>query len=533
MPPSAPLPEEEHDEDEEDLDLDIPATPDSEKAADLSFDEVDLMEARPYSPTSPQSPVGNGAEESQAELEQQLAEGPGNDPADRVEPDNASSSALDIEAPSQEARSERGPVSAEMMTRVADAILADLVDQERSRADSLAHRSSEQPPNEPSPDEPAPKASSTHEGLVANTPQPDELEACPPESTLEQQQEEQDKQGENEDTHRTASENEPQELLGPLPTLPVVHPACEPMPDESLQQRVLETGASVNNLFVDWYVNAATEAMLAEAVRDMAGLMRAQDEPPLTCVATNDASSPNGSPPHEDLVTSDEAQPIPSPTSTHTRAGKLLPFEEVKQDADDDAVKDTNKDAGDDVIEEAVKDANEDAYSDEFELNEDDLDMEDEIEVEACNTSPGDAASHQEETKVPEPAEEMQVEQSEVGVEEEEDPNAIQMDQEYIDAYIEQVLTESPYLEGGRWDPANGEPLAVELFLQVERARPQVSDLQHIYNKLLFDAIGEALTKVLGASTDNAPSWLQRRVKVCILSFHLVGQKGSSRVLLM
>jgi len=40
----------------------------------------------------------------------------------------------------------------------------------------------------------------------------------------------------------------------------------------------------------------------------------------------------------------------------------------------------------------------------------------------------------------------------------------------------------------------------------------QVSDLQHIYNKLLFDAIGEALTKVLLPSATNAPSWLQKRV---------------------
>jgi hypothetical protein len=37
----------------------------------------------------------------------------------------------------------------------------------------------------------------------------------------------------------------------------------------------------------------------------------------------------------------------------------------------------------------------------------------------------------------------------------------------------------------------------VELFLKVERSRADVSDLQHIFNKLLFDAVGEAITKVI------------------------------------
>jgi hypothetical protein len=38
--------------------------------------------------------------------------------------------------------------------------------------------------------------------------------------------------------------------------------------------------------------------------------------------------------------------------------------------------------------------------------------------------------------------------------------------------------------------------------------RTQVSDLQHIYNKLLFDTINEALGKVVGAGSVPAPVWL-------------------------
>lgn len=36
----------------------------------------------------------------------------------------------------------------------------------------------------------------------------------------------------------------------------------------------------------------------------------------------------------------------------------------------------------------------------------------------------------------------------------------------------------------------------------------QVSDLQHIYNKLLFDSINEALSKILGAAAEQPPVWL-------------------------
>jgi hypothetical protein len=36
----------------------------------------------------------------------------------------------------------------------------------------------------------------------------------------------------------------------------------------------------------------------------------------------------------------------------------------------------------------------------------------------------------------------------------------------------------------------------------------QVSDLQHIYNKLLFDSINEALSKILGPAAEQPPVWL-------------------------
>lgn len=36
----------------------------------------------------------------------------------------------------------------------------------------------------------------------------------------------------------------------------------------------------------------------------------------------------------------------------------------------------------------------------------------------------------------------------------------------------------------------------------------QVSDLQHIYNKLLFDSINEALSKILGGAAEQQPVWL-------------------------
>ncbi|KAK3264794.1 hypothetical protein CYMTET_26487, partial [Cymbomonas tetramitiformis] len=106
--------------------------------------------------------------------------------------------------------------------------------------------------------------------------------------------------------------------------------------------------------------------------------------------------------------------------------------------------------------------------------------------------------------------------QDEAGAEEESPPpgspegERVQMDQEYVMQYVDEVLEQSPFLEGQHWDPSLGDPLPVELFLKIERSRDQVSDLQHIYNKLLFDAIGESLTKVVVHGGFSAPAWLQR-----------------------
>eukprot|EP00959_Pyramimonas_sp_CCMP1952_P335429 7023044-Pyramimonas_sp.AAC.2 len=70
------------------------------------------------------------------------------------------------------------------------------------------------------------------------------------------------------------------------------------------------------------------------------------------------------------------------------------------------------------------------------------------------------------------------------------------MDMDYIMEYVEQVMHKSRYMTpGAAWDPMSVEALPVELFLKVERARTDCADLQHIFNKLLFDAIGEALAK--------------------------------------
>jgi len=98
--------------------------------------------------------------------------------------------------------------------------------------------------------------------------------------------------------------------------------------------------------------------------------------------------------------------------------------------------------------------------------------------------------------------------------EEEEEEERVQMSEEYMEEYIEEVLKESGYLDGERWDPAQGEPLPVEMFLKVERTRPRVSDEQHIYNKLLFDAIGEALMKLLVPVEDSSPAWLIKRSRL-------------------
>ena len=50
----------------------------------------------------------------------------------------------------------------------------------------------------------------------------------------------------------------------------------------------------------------------------------------------------------------------------------------------------------------------------------------------------------------------------------------------------------------------------LELFLDLEKSRPPVPDGQHIYNKLLFDAVNQELARCLREVSQLAawPSWL-------------------------
>jgi hypothetical protein len=104
---------------------------------------------------------------------------------------------------------------------------------------------------------------------------------------------------------------------------------------------------------------------------------------------------------------------------------------------------------------------------------EDDDDLGDDFELEANEASPGSLASQQQQA------------------EEEVDPDAVEMDAEYVAEYVAQVMAETPEMDIGRVHPTTGEPLIqlpTELFLKVERARPQVCAMPYHTVFLLISA---------------------------------------------
>eukprot|EP00898_Chlorokybus_atmophyticus_P006017 jgi/Chlat1/6416/Chrsp45S05924 len=83
-----------------------------------------------------------------------------------------------------------------------------------------------------------------------------------------------------------------------------------------------------------------------------------------------------------------------------------------------------------------------------------------------------------------------------------------------VQAYVDAALAASRKLNDNTavWDPREGEVLALEEFLQLERSREEVSDYQHIHNKLIFDAINEAITKLYpygNRPERQMPSWMR------------------------
>jgi hypothetical protein len=84
---------------------------------------------------------------------------------------------------------------------------------------------------------------------------------------------------------------------------------------------------------------------------------------------------------------------------------------------------------------------------------------------------------------------------------EEPNPLAVEGDSAYIEEYVGEVLRVSGFLDArGRassgWYRPN-QPLGLDVFVRLEKMRPDVHDFQHIFNKLIFDAVGEALVKEL------------------------------------
>ncbi|GAQ79049.1 hypothetical protein KFL_000230280 [Klebsormidium nitens] len=77
-------------------------------------------------------------------------------------------------------------------------------------------------------------------------------------------------------------------------------------------------------------------------------------------------------------------------------------------------------------------------------------------------------------------------------------PLAVEGDAAYVEDYVSEVLRVSGFLEPGAaaWYRPN-QPLGLDVFVRLEKMRPDVHDFQHIFNKLIFDAVGEALLKEL------------------------------------
>lgn len=77
-------------------------------------------------------------------------------------------------------------------------------------------------------------------------------------------------------------------------------------------------------------------------------------------------------------------------------------------------------------------------------------------------------------------------------------PLAVDGDAAYVEDYVSEVLRVSGFLEPGAaaWYRPN-QPLGLDVFVRLEKVRPDVHDFQHIFNKLVFDAVGEALLKEL------------------------------------
>jgi hypothetical protein len=71
----------------------------------------------------------------------------------------------------------------------------------------------------------------------------------------------------------------------------------------------------------------------------------------------------------------------------------------------------------------------------------------------------------------------------------------VEMDPSSIAAYVSDIMAgftaaQPPLLLPGQ------DPLSLEGYLALERARPTVPDAQHIFNKLVYDAANEALLHI-------------------------------------
>ncbi|KAK9802869.1 hypothetical protein WJX72_003771 [[Myrmecia] bisecta] len=90
-------------------------------------------------------------------------------------------------------------------------------------------------------------------------------------------------------------------------------------------------------------------------------------------------------------------------------------------------------------------------------------------------------------------------------------PDAVVVDQATVGEYVEAVM--ELFMQGPPDRVVPGQDLlGLEGFLLLERSRPAVSDAQHIHNKLLYDAVNEALVHFfsLAARRQPAPAWIRR-----------------------